>query len=314
MFSEFFERITSTFKHSFDLPEGGRALPAARDPTADDINLFRALGRLLCNLVIRKCVIEAAKYDIFSCSLSSFLFAFLCYEEDAVFSDVDTALCALHKFDPLLRVEWSKLLEMDEQQLQEHDLLTSAFAEDGADGQPVTTANISDTLIDWCRFKLLTSRLAQMSIMRDAFFFSNDPKAETASRLMKASVRLYGGYALSKFLTNHSEATQAVVISSLKLVGSAEAEGVFELLKGFIGNLKQEDIKRFLKFVTGRNNISDQDRIIVERMDGASWGAFPSSSTCEKKLCIPLDLNAQQLHDRMHHSILASEADGFHRQ
>ena len=105
-------------KQSFEIPDGGGfALPSARKPTESDVSVYRALGRLLCNFVIRKSVLLEAEKDIFSCCLSPFLFSFLCYEEGTVLSDISTALCALHKFDPVLCASWSKLLDMDNQQL-----------------------------------------------------------------------------------------------------------------------------------------------------------------------------------------------------
>ena len=115
-------------------------MPAA---AAKSVEVFRALGRLLCNLLFRKFIDETKQNLVFCSSFSPVLFMYLCHEERTLFgvdADAGMALSALEAFKPTLAVQWRKLLGADSRGL---DGLTADMFDPSLEDDLVTCSNVA---------------------------------------------------------------------------------------------------------------------------------------------------------------------------
>jgi len=269
-------------------------LPA---PASDFDAMFRALGRLLCNLLFRKFVDETKQNLVFCSHFSPFLFMYLCHEEDKLFADdadAAVALDALATFEPKIAKQWRTLLDADSSVLDDL-MITADLFDERLEDSPVTCENVATLVKAGCQHRLIAKRQRSLQLVRDAFYHVDH--AGKLSQAFRSAVNKVGGAALTDLLCTDL-ATPVLVLEALKADQATgwtpECEKAYSTLRQIIGKMKPEEIKLFLKFVVGSSSIVPGDSVRVT-VDASHEGRMPSSHTCDKHFEWPVDATMELL-------------------
>jgi hypothetical protein len=304
--TEVLSSVTSEAQ-AWESGDEGLFLPVRGPLTSRARQLLRTFGRLCCMFFFRKTAHGSQfESDVFNTSVCGFVFDYICKggacAGAALFSDLQDALAAVAEYDSDLAGRWSRLLSCSTEELSCMEVFLS---DEGP--EMVTADNREAAVLFWCEEKLLTSRREALDIVRDAFLelpppHKRDPPFGHNSLQSLVRTALKRGQ-LQRFLCGEGTCDQAVVVRCLQMNDgwTVRTEQAFDDLKLVVGQLSEQQLEQFLRFVISSTGIST-DANTVE-------GSLPTASTCTKTLAIPVGLCVGQLQGKLLEAINSTRFD-----
>jgi hypothetical protein len=204
-------------------------------------------------------------------------------------------------------------------------------------GRSLTVDNVSEAVRLACKHKLVTERELGLRTIRNAFYDletsfgervkktagagagGSGSKSNMAGMLIASVSLLQGpGDHLRRFLCGGTALMEpSLVLSVLRL--SDEEEGswddswlpAYESLRKSIGSMTTDQLELFLLF-TVSSRMVDPGKTVISVKPTLEPGAWPTSSTCEHSLTIPV--NCDDLHTKIIEACQHAHSSGFLRR